>query len=128
MLQTLGPRYETLSVPWYTKFRSGSRAAATSKMECFVIIVNYYHKALHLGCCSSPRSASEIYNRYGKLWIMSQIIQILILWFEWLSYNQRRYTFTLLMHTNGKKLKISIVNRAKPPFSSSASNYDVLSK
>ena len=21
--------------------------------------VNYYHKALHLGCCSSPRSASE---------------------------------------------------------------------
>ena len=24
--------------------------------------VNYYHKALHLGCCSSPRSASE--SRY----------------------------------------------------------------
>ena len=23
--------------------------------------VNYYHKALHLGCCSSPRSASA-YN------------------------------------------------------------------
>ena len=22
--------------------------------------VNYYHKALHLGCCSSPRSASDI--------------------------------------------------------------------
>ena len=22
--------------------------------------VNYYHKALHLGCCSSPRSASAI--------------------------------------------------------------------
>ena len=22
--------------------------------------VNYYHKALHLGCCSSPRSASGI--------------------------------------------------------------------
>ena len=21
--------------------------------------VNYYHKALHLGCCSSPRSASD---------------------------------------------------------------------
>ena len=33
--------------------RGGSRAAATSKMECF------YHKALHLGCCSSPRSASD---------------------------------------------------------------------
>ena len=41
--------------------RDGSRAAVTSKMECFVIIVpavNCYHKALHLGCCSSPRSAS----------------------------------------------------------------------
>ena len=45
--------------------RDGSRAAATSKMERFVVIVNgfqpltvnYYHKALHLGCCSSSRSA-----------------------------------------------------------------------
>ena len=39
--------------------------AATSKMERFVIIVNglavnYYDKALHLGCCSRPRSASDI--------------------------------------------------------------------
>ena len=39
--------------------RGGSRAAATSKMECFVIIVNGFQssniitKALHLGCCSS---------------------------------------------------------------------------
>ena len=39
--------------------RGESRAAATSKMECFVIIVNGYHKVLHLGCCSSPRSASD---------------------------------------------------------------------
>ena len=46
--------------------RGGSRTAATSKMERFVIIVNgwkleavnYYHKVLHLGYCSSPRSAS----------------------------------------------------------------------
>ena len=40
--------------------RGGSRAAATSKMDRFVIIATnfYYHKALHLGCCSSPRSAS----------------------------------------------------------------------
>ena len=36
-------------------FRGGSRTAATSKMERFV---NYYHKALHLGFCSSPRFAS----------------------------------------------------------------------
>ena len=35
--------------------RDRSRAAATSKMERFVIIV----KALHLGCCSSPRPASD---------------------------------------------------------------------
>ena len=44
--------------------RGGSRTAATFKMELFVIIVNgltvnYYHKVLHLGCCSSPRSASS---------------------------------------------------------------------
>ena len=47
------------------RFRGGSRAAATSKMECFVIIVNRFQpltiiKALHLGCCSGPRSASAI--------------------------------------------------------------------
>ena len=41
--------------------RGGSRTAATSKMERFVVIVNgYYHKALHLGSCSSSRSASGI--------------------------------------------------------------------
>ena len=33
--------------------RNGSRTAATSKIELFVIIVN-----VHLGCCSSPSSAS----------------------------------------------------------------------
>ena len=43
--------------------RSGPRTAATSKMELFVMIVNgsavnYYHTELHLGCSSSPRSAS----------------------------------------------------------------------
>ena len=47
-------------------FRGGSRTAATPKVELFVIIVNglkpltYYQKELHLGCCSSPRSASVI--------------------------------------------------------------------
>ena len=45
--------------------RGGSRAVATSKMEHFVMIVNGWnpltivHKALHLGCCSGPRSASD---------------------------------------------------------------------
>ena len=41
------------------KSRGGSGTAATSKMERFVITVNYYHKALRLGCFSSPTSASE---------------------------------------------------------------------
>ena len=38
----------------------GSRTAAASKMELFVITVNgwKHHRELHLGCCSSPRSAS----------------------------------------------------------------------
>ena len=35
--------------------RGGSRAAAASKIPA----VNYYHKAVRLGCCSSPRSAPE---------------------------------------------------------------------
>ena len=43
--------------------RGGSRAALISKIERCVIIVNgsavnYYHKALYLGYCSIPRSAS----------------------------------------------------------------------
>ena len=39
--------------------RDESRTAATSKMERFVMeAVNYYHKVLHLGCCSSPRPVS----------------------------------------------------------------------
>ena len=44
--------------------RSGSRAAATSKMKHFVIIVNGWKpltiitKTLYLGCCSRSRSAS----------------------------------------------------------------------
>ena len=39
--------------------RSGSKTSAKSKIEYFVIIVNYNHKVLHLGYCSSPRSASD---------------------------------------------------------------------
>ena len=40
--------------------RGGSSLAATSKMERFVIIVNY-HKALRLGFCFSPRSTSDYF-------------------------------------------------------------------
>ena len=45
---------------WQTReiFRGVSRTAATSKMVRFVIIVNGWK--FHLGCCSSPRSASDI--------------------------------------------------------------------
>ena len=27
------------------------------------LAVNYYHKALHLGCCSSPRSTSALLGK-----------------------------------------------------------------
>ena len=44
---------------YHISIRGGSRTAATSKMVRFVIeAVNYYPKAPHFGCCSSPRSAS----------------------------------------------------------------------
>ena len=54
----------------FINHRGASRTAATSKMERFVIIVNgfqpltNYYKALNLGCCSSPRSASESRNLF----------------------------------------------------------------
>ena len=61
------------------KCKGGFITAATSNMELFVIIVNgfqpltiitkcsinYYHKVLHLGCCSSPGSVSR--NQYVVL-------------------------------------------------------------
>ena len=46
----------------FVNIRGGSRTAATSKMERCVI-----HQALHLGCCSSPRSASEHLVQYKKI-------------------------------------------------------------
>ena len=39
--------------------RGGSRAAATSKMERLEA-VNYYHKVLHLGCCSRKYHGEEV--------------------------------------------------------------------
>ena len=47
--------YFTLKCPKkFLNTRGGSRTAAIFKMECFVLeAVNYYHKAPHLGCCSS---------------------------------------------------------------------------
>ena len=44
--------------------RGGSRTAAKSKLELFVLIVNGFQPLtiitkLHLGCCSSPRYATE---------------------------------------------------------------------
>ena len=80
----------------YISQRRIPRSAATSKMECFVIIVNgfqpitisqstpswmlpavnYYHKALHLGCCSSPRSASVSFIKYiNFLVVLSRFLQ-----------------------------------------------------
>ena len=53
-----------LSNVYRTKDRGGFRTGTTSKVELFVIIVNGFQlltiiKKSHLGCCSSPRSASE---------------------------------------------------------------------
>ena len=47
-----------------------SKTTATSKMEHFnyfwlellLEVVNYYHKELHFGCCSSPRSTCGKHN------------------------------------------------------------------
>ena len=46
-----------LEISGLVEARSGSRAAATSKME--LPAVNYYHKELQLHYCSGPRSAFE---------------------------------------------------------------------
>ena len=69
--------------------RSRSSATATAKMELFVIIVNgfqsltiitkssinYYHKELHLGCCSSPVPNTFLSSRRFKyLMIMLGIL------------------------------------------------------
>ena len=48
--------------------KGGSRTAATSKMERF-----YYHKGLHLGCCSSPRSASVCISLLNNVSFMSDV-------------------------------------------------------
>ena len=45
--------------------RGGSRTTATSRLEA----VNYYHKELHLGCCSNPRSASVLNQTNGMKWV-----------------------------------------------------------
>ena len=44
---------------FFILLRGGYMAAATSKMEA----ANYFHKALHLGCCSSPRFTSDVRAR-----------------------------------------------------------------
>ena len=61
-----------------SKSWGGSKTAATSKLELFVIIVNGWKpltvitKCLILRCCSSPRSASE--KSYSKCNIPLQLI------------------------------------------------------
>ena len=59
-------------------FRGGYRTSATSKLES----VNYYHKALHLGCCRNPRSASE----FGQREILSVIVFTVIYNFFWVFF------------------------------------------
>ena len=38
-----------------------------NKRSLLLLTVNYYHKALHLGCCSSPRSASTTEYKFPKV-------------------------------------------------------------
>ena len=53
--------YEFLSSSYKNKYFFGSVkeiASNVHRTKNEEAVVNYYHKALHLGCCSSPRSAS----------------------------------------------------------------------
>ena len=48
--------------------------------------INYYHKELHLGCCSSPRSASEyLYDRMLSTTMTQLRIQLWKVWFRCLT-------------------------------------------
>ena len=51
----VGLKYNTRVKVKVTRVRGGSTGAASSKMECFVIIVNGFQ----LRCCSTSRSAFE---------------------------------------------------------------------
>ena len=40
-----------------------------SRWSARLAAVNYYHKALHLGCCSSPRPASgDVFRALSNIW------------------------------------------------------------
>ena len=70
--------------------RGGYRAAATSKMERLVIIVNYCHKAVDLGPCSSPRSAS-VYS-FTKVSLSLILIKMSTMVFKW-----QRWTYKIIL-------------------------------
>ena len=67
-------------------FRGGSRAAATSNMEYFVI------KALHLGCCSSPRSASGFYWKTLENMVINWVMVMSLIPF-WCHLRKKTRTF-----------------------------------
>ena len=91
---------QTVSWRNFMIFRGGSRAAATSKMERFVIIVNglanSYHKALHLGCCSSPRSASDIRANWNMEEIATLFNQVFMFRF-YVSHSSLNKPFQLII-------------------------------
>ena len=45
------------------------------KIISLLLTVNYNHKALHLGCCNSPRSAAVKYNVISTEVIIPKITQ-----------------------------------------------------
>ena len=99
--------------------RGGSRTAATSTMELFVIIinafflhsfrikekaVNYYQKEFHFGCCSSPRSASA--NLFCKKLHLRCLTRF------WIRFWQRKY-FEIILCGASKTNKFTVYTRQK---------------
>ena len=105
--------FEPSCSPSLMSARGGSSTAATSKMELFMIIyngfqaVNYYHKELYLGCCSSPRSASRyIFLKFQRFCYISKIIiknfrYFFLIFHFFLSYRPIVFTALLLFEKRG---------------------------
>ena len=57
-------------------FQDGALCDNTKRLPA----VNYYHKALHLGCYSSPRSASVTYFREVSTYFSEKLLQEAVVW------------------------------------------------
>ena len=66
--------------------------------------VNYYHKALRLGCCSSPRSASANRRKTFRYFILSLTL-LTIVWTWW---KNALHCFLLLLSPLSPIEKVSV--------------------